>query len=123
MTFPKLKSEIKEQFLKALRSGDYQQGNGKLYESASDAYCCLGVLCNVVGYDNLKTDGCSYLPEDVQNIVFESGHCNNPPLLTKEDYDELLIKGPQNMNKFSAAGTNDAGVSFEIIADLVERNW
>ena len=41
-----MKPEIKERWLIALRSGNYQQGKGQLKDG--DRYCCLGVLCDIV---------------------------------------------------------------------------
>ena len=38
-----MKAEIKEQWLKDLRSGDFAQVEGTL--SDGEGYCCLGVLC------------------------------------------------------------------------------
>jgi hypothetical protein len=37
--------ELKEKWLEALRSGQYEQGFGRL--KLQDRYCCLGVLCDV----------------------------------------------------------------------------
>lgn len=37
--------EVKAQWVKALRSGEYQQGIGQLREA--DRFCCLGVLCDL----------------------------------------------------------------------------
>ena len=42
----KLKPEIKQLWLAALRSGDYKQGRGAL-RNTSNEMCCLGVLCNL----------------------------------------------------------------------------
>jgi len=42
---------IKEKWVEALRSGDYERGEGALrrgYSKDSDKYCCLGVLCDIV---------------------------------------------------------------------------
>ena len=38
-----MKADIKEQWVKDLRSGDYSQVEGTL--SDGEGYCCLGVLC------------------------------------------------------------------------------
>jgi len=46
---PKLKPEIKERWLEALRSGKYKQTTGYLRDD--DGFCCLGVLCDVVKND------------------------------------------------------------------------
>lgn len=43
---PKLKKKYKKRWLKALRSGKYEQGDGTLLYN--NKYCCLGVLCDVV---------------------------------------------------------------------------
>lgn len=40
---------IKAKWVEALRSGEYQQTQGKLHDNTSNSYCCLGVLCRVVG--------------------------------------------------------------------------
>lgn len=42
-----MKAAIAKKWIKALRSGDYEQGRGVL-KSTDDKYCCLGVLCDVV---------------------------------------------------------------------------
>lgn len=41
----KLRPEIKEEWLRRLRSGDYPQGRAAL--NARGKYCCLGVLCEM----------------------------------------------------------------------------
>lgn len=50
----KLKPEVKEKWLAALRSGEYRQAKGALRRpgytaegAASESFCCLGVLCEV----------------------------------------------------------------------------
>lgn len=42
-----MKKEIADIWVKALRSGNYKQTEGHL--KAGDGYCCLGVLCEVLG--------------------------------------------------------------------------
>lgn len=41
--------EVKALWLNALRSGEYQQGTGKLKQTygGDQRYCCLGVLCDL----------------------------------------------------------------------------
>lgn len=55
------------EWLKALRSGKYKQGQGMLRDH-SGAYCCLGVLCEVLGAERKRVEhmtGYSYkLPGD-----------------------------------------------------------
>lgn len=42
----RMPKELKEKWFAALRSGEYQQGYGKLFDGTG--YCCLGVLQMVV---------------------------------------------------------------------------
>lgn len=42
-------AELKAKWLKALRSGEYTQGKGKLYNYEDRAYCCIGVLAAIQG--------------------------------------------------------------------------
>lgn len=37
--------EVRKRWVEALRSGEYQQGHGRLRRG--DTYCCLGVLCDL----------------------------------------------------------------------------
>jgi hypothetical protein len=45
-----MNTEIKEEWVRRLRSGEYQQGHGRLTKIKPDGvktYCCLGVLCEM----------------------------------------------------------------------------
>jgi hypothetical protein len=44
-----LTEDVKQRWMKDLRSGEFQQGFGQLYNHSYRSYCCLGVLCK----DNL----------------------------------------------------------------------
>lgn len=43
----RMNPEVKEQWLQALRSGEYKQGKTVLFNTSSDGFCCLGVLCDL----------------------------------------------------------------------------
>jgi hypothetical protein len=45
----RMNPEIKEQWVRALRSGQYTQGKDalKISYAGKDSYCCLGVLCDI----------------------------------------------------------------------------
>ena len=47
--------QIKKLWVKALRSENYQQGQGKLCDTKKDTYCCLGVLACELGL--MEEDG------------------------------------------------------------------
>lgn len=45
-----------QQWLYALRSGDYAQGRGALYDGLTHTFCCLGVACDLFTKEN-PTEG------------------------------------------------------------------
>jgi hypothetical protein len=45
-----MNADIKAKWVAALRSGEYQQGRGRL--KTGDAFCCLGVLCDCYGKEH-----------------------------------------------------------------------
>jgi hypothetical protein len=56
--------EIKSMWVAALRSGDYQQGQGQL-RNHNDYFCCLGVLCDLMPTSN----GGWYTVEDDEDLT------------------------------------------------------
>lgn len=120
-----MKAEQKLQWIAALLSGDYEQGQGRLRRK--DDYCCLGVMCDVAaqqGYGywkNTETEGGmprwkfvfgdygqGYLPSN-------SSWSSIPPSLQ----NVLGLLPNQNI----LAGMNDQeGKSFEQIAQWIEEN-
>jgi hypothetical protein len=40
----KMPKDLKDKWVKALRSGEYKQGRGTLYTPSTKSFCCLGVL-------------------------------------------------------------------------------
>ena len=42
-------AQLKAKWVEALRSGEFKQAQGMLHDTKTDSYCCLGVLCKVVG--------------------------------------------------------------------------
>lgn len=56
-TYPKMDPEIKEDWVEALRSGEFVQTQN--YLDKDDAQCCLGVLCDILDVDwEILDDGC-----------------------------------------------------------------
>jgi hypothetical protein len=109
---------IKEQWVAALRSGQYKQASGAL--KCLDSYCCLGVLSDLYckatnkDWDNLVFNGHELLPTEVQEwagltdddieISFEEGH--------------ILNEGSGGR---TLSGLNDSGLDFCQIANLIEQ--
>lgn len=44
-----LTKKQKEEWIAALRSGEYEQGQNALYDPKSNRYCCIGVLIKING--------------------------------------------------------------------------
>ena len=95
-------AELKAKWVAALRSGTYQQGRLLLHEGG--AFCCLGVLwdCSGKPWDNKRTGVADY------------GY---------DTFDELFCAafGIPSERSRELARMNDDGVSFEVIADYIER--
>lgn len=106
-----LDPEWKDAWLEALCSGNYEQGIGQL-RSASDRFCCLGVLCDVAakkghgewaGGVNFVNDfpflsrteefgeeeDSSVLPRMLQGLL---GVDSDPSVLARLDEDERIVE-------------------------------
>ena len=59
-----MKKKLKQEWIEALNSGEYQQGQTYLYKDKR--YCCLGVLCEVMG---LNREGIGYLSPNSDMIM------------------------------------------------------
>lgn len=110
---------IKALWLEKLRSGEYEQGKGRLVDvtEATPKYCCLGVLCEVareqgiVAFTGYRYTSEGYedsylLPYKVQ--VWAGLDEGNPTVINHGDDSNL-------------AELNDGcGFSFKEIADVIE---
>ena len=94
---------IKDKWVKALRSGEFNQTDGTLRRDHGDGsvgYCCLGVLREVVD------------PNDQRSKDNEGGLLNSVQLGTY---------GLDRRAQSKLADMNDAGSSFDEIADYIEK--
>ncbi len=98
-----MKKELKERWIAALRSGEYKQGNS--YLRHDNNYCCLGVLCDIEGVPFSDNQGYCFNSGDVRTAFLPNNFLS--------DYNL-----PYNYAKRLAA-MNDAGKSFEEIADFI----
>lgn len=125
----KMNQEIKQKWLKALRSGEYKQGAGGLKRIHSSnnpsgkntfSYCCLGVLSEICGIENeaVKLDtgtlfsGIYYFkyPMNCKRLT------NMPPAIW------LKSVGISDYVGDELAEMNDDGMPFIKIADWIEEN-
>ena len=109
----KLKPEIKALWLKALRSGDYKQVKRSL--RTKEGFCCLGVLCDISGEGEWAKHG------DLNRYLSKNGNYYKtmPPFSV---YGWALNKYSNSVLS-TLAEMNDAGASFNTIANYIEKNF
>lgn len=114
---------LKKDWVAALRSGDYKQGQGTLCEVTADGkalYCCLGVLAEVAHGEDVWVDPkrdhgmLSARVNKVNDIGYYGLHKDDPNYLGKDVEGRAWAR--------LLADKNDEGKSFDEIADYIEAN-
>lgn len=104
---------VKRKWVKALRSGEYQQGTMRLitdYGNGDFRHCCLGVLAWEMVPEFLRKPGSGYGYPDI------NGQTDALP-------DDLgILFGLDASNQSRLASMNDNGHSFTVIADWIDAN-
>lgn len=142
-----MRQDVKEKWVAALRSGEYEQTKGYLGRTVTKddgtqvmGYCCLGVLCQVA-----VAEGVIEAPYEA-----EEGHCVtlvyagyeevelpymvrdwagldrvDPEVRTPEGAGDLTsFMGTGQPNRTTLASLNDAdGFTFAQIADVIEEQF
>ena len=111
-----MKKELIEQWIAALRSGEYQQGRERLKDG--DNFCCLGVACNI----HPKAEAYELYLHYPSNWIMHDYGINET-----HDLENLnqVFKCPVTYNNlaFYLAWANDSlGWNFNQIADWIEKN-
>jgi hypothetical protein len=126
-----MKKSIKKKWLKALRSGEYQQTTGQLRQGSYDgqtSFCCLGVLCNLHAQAHPEIAAQNYDPEHYMGsfgalpleVVVWAGLDKHATDL--EDTEEVNIKVTYRDEETTLIKLNDEeGLSFKKIANVIER--
>lgn len=118
-----MKKFVAIKWVKALRSGKYKQGRRRL-KSLDNSYCCLGVLCEIMGIEpELNED----LDSSGSGVSYNfNGHSLNVPTTVlsksglKDSYGNIDLPG----GRVSLVGLNDVRKrSFKHIAAFIERNY
>jgi hypothetical protein len=122
-----MNKEIKARWLEALRSGKYEQGT--TYLKNGDKYCCLGVLCDVVGVEPelLSERSTRSAFEGEENVYLFDGSksflspriANDVDLRTMGEFRRVVEYKGQEFD--SLVQMNDRGLSFAEIADVIEQ--
>lgn len=108
--------QLKARWIEALRSGNYVQGRSYLRTDCPDGrhHCCLGVLAELIDPTKWETD--SYLTHPGWDPQYDE---DGP----RAEFNTLL---PSNilgeMVQAQLATMNDDNISFDEIADYIERN-
>lgn len=115
-----------QNWIDALRSGDYEQGIGTI--RGTDVHCCLGVLCDISGVGEWKMNACAqwtyrmrdtgktgrqYPPSQLSQMVGLARPSRLGPNGEKRTYDDGNIQN-------HLAHMNDLNYTFEKIADEIE---
>ncbi len=110
----KLPIAFKKAWVKALRSGKYNQAVGSLREMMDDdgkiGHCCLGVACEVVG----ARINMAKSPGFIDNWRAIKGISKVPSILRGT--------GSENDVVDTLAGMNDSGKTFKEIAIYINKN-
>lgn len=107
-------NEAEAKLVEALRSGRYKQGKGSL--RYVDAFCCLGVACDVIG----GSDG--WDGEDRYWGSFTIGLPGEIRQLLGWERGNGLLRGHTAADpRGCLTNINDGDGSFSEIADIIER--
>lgn len=112
--------ESKAKWLVGLRSGEYKQGAGVLFNRENGFYCCLGVLQHCltggVEYTETRMPIPQTLPSEEflqdYGIILEFNSVLNPYVMLGNGVQTSLVE----LN-------DDKGYSFKRIADIIEKNF
>lgn len=120
--------EIKAEWLKALRSGDYKQGDQRLkgrndYDDTV-RHCCLGVLCELAA-EKINISVTNWEPsDDFTEYLFDDCEALLPKSVIEWSGLEThnpIVTDPSTGEQTSIADLNDGGYSFAEIADVIEK--
>ncbi len=112
----KIEKKIRNKWLKSLRSGEYSQIDGNLYDSSCSSYCCIGVLGRNLGIDTETLDGVG----DPASPSFPFDlTCKFPKALIQYNKRSKKKKTTKFCNTLIDMNDND-NKSFKEIADYIE---
>lgn len=109
-----LNKKLLKKWIKALRSGDYEQGEGSLCSDDGRRFCCLGVLADIQGFEwEVASDG--LIP------VYKN---NRKMARSSSDYlPEKIAEGLDGPLQEELIGMNDGCASFNQIANFIEDRY
>jgi hypothetical protein len=112
--------QIKQKWVSALRSGDYQQGRN--YLRTDNGFCCLGVLCDLYGKEN-NVEWNLAVAEDGDRDYYEFQDKTGCIPLSVVEWAGVEDSNPYvNGGIGTLSGLNDRGSTFEQIAYVIEEH-
>jgi hypothetical protein len=131
-----MKKEMRDKWVKALRSGEYKQGMGYLRRDSGDGeqYCCLGVLAKEcldgewLKRGDLHSKGFYQLDDEMTNRLSDEMwiyHDNLSGVYLLGRLPERVRNILERENTYwieQLIDMNDRGWNFEEIADWIEGN-
>ena len=105
-----MKENIKNLWVAALRSGNYEQGKEALQDG--NCYCCLGVLCMVAEKEGVELVRNSYVTSKGDLFGVEIG-----------DQDRVEEWSDLTDTAHLISMNDDIGNNFNEIADYIEKEW
>jgi hypothetical protein len=117
--------DLRAEWVKALRSGKYKQGK-KLLRSIEDAFCCLGVLCDLCGLWGEPGDTCYTFKSSGGQMPLElwtaMGFYNEYASIHWHEEARTWAEERKLGTDGCLAAANDSGSwTFNDIADFVEK--
>lgn len=110
-----MNKRVKKLWIKALRSGEYEQATGAL--RINNTYCCLGVLCDL--YRKQEHKG-RWLRESADTFQFLRTNSVLPD--TVVEWAGLPDENPTVRRTDNLASLNDGGKSFKQLANVIEKH-
>lgn len=106
----KMPKDLKDKWVKALRSGEYKQGRGTLYTPSTKSFCCLGVLEHIC------------LNGEVETYEYGNGMLQFKGLPSLEFYDAHGISELSAVIRGNNAKLKSTDVTEAILTEMNDGN-
>ena len=124
-------AQLKAKWVEALRSGEYSQARDVLHDQQDGGYCCLGVLCKVMGAEfgpgsqEFEDDEYGPFTSEYDYVPVLKGrvlsHADNEEL-SPSFCKEIGIPDQTILTSMNDGTATEPAKSFAEIADYIEKN-
>jgi hypothetical protein len=108
--------EVKAEWVKALRSGEYKQTKNLLHK-VGGGFCCLGVLCELAVKAGVIPAASRDKDDDPSAWFYEGEESVTPGRVDRW----AGITGADSGTVDGLVAANDGGIKFPAIADMIEE--